>query len=236
MEQEPGHNDPHSLSHEGTVCLYGGRDSFLKDYDGRHKTCKIENFPDVSGTTIRKDAGKTIINSPDFRAGIIYSTQNQYGRLHMTVDIAVIRRKKGIEVLLGRKGLGQPLVFPGGFVDPSDDRLESAAVRELDEETKVSGLGEDALKYVGSFKIKDWRYQKDEPIITALFIVDHTWGGPESTEELQDVTWYSLTPNTKKQLAEHHHVLFDAVKAYLDREAQRPAKTPSREQEFYDEQ
>lgn len=218
----------------GTVCLYGGRDSFIKHYDGNLKTCKIEDFPDVSGTSIRKDAGKTIINSPDFRAGIIYSTQNQYPRLHTTVDIAVIRRKKGVEVLLGRKGLGQPLVFPGGFVDPSDDNLEAAAVRELDEETKVTGLGVDALHYVGSFKIKDWRYQKDERIITSLFTVDHTWGTVENTEELQDVAWYSLTPATRKQLGEHHHVLFDALIRYLDFTSGKVRKVTSREVEFFE--
>lgn len=218
----------------GTVCLYGGRDSFLKEYDGNLKTCKIENFPDVSGTIIRKDTGKTIINSSDFRAGIIYSTQNQYPRLHTTVDIAVIRRKKGIEVLLGRKGVGQPLVFPGGFVDPSDENMEFAAVRELDEETKVTGLGVDALTYVGSFKIKDWRYQKDERIITAFYVVDHTWGPVENTEELQDVGWFSLTAGTKKQLAEHHHILFDALVHHLETPTAKIRKVPSREVEFYE--
>lgn len=219
----------------GTVCLYGGRDSFLKQYDGNLKTCKIEDFPDVSGTSIRKDAGKTIINTPDFRAGIIYSTQNQYPRLHSTVDIAVIRRKnKTVEVLLGRKGLGQPLVFPGGFVDPSDDSTEDAAVRELAEETTVTGLGVDALKYLGSFKIKDWRYQKEERIITSFFVVEHTWGPVENTEELQDVAWYPVTPATRKLVAEHHFVLFDRLRVHLDQEAGRGKKTVlSTEAEFF---
>lgn len=196
----------------GTVCLYGGRDSFLRQYKGSFKTQRVEEFSDANGTDIRKDAGKTIRSSADFRAGIIYSTQNQYPRLHMTVDIAVV---KGNKVLLGRKQEGGGLHFPGGFVDPSDESLELAAVRELDEETKITGFGADALRYVGSFQVTDWRYTKDERIVTALFVVNHTWGNPENTEELTDVAFYPINSSTLKLLYEPHRILWTALQNYL---------------------
>jgi bifunctional NMN adenylyltransferase/nudix hydrolase len=216
----------------GTVCLYGGKDSFLKQYDGSLKTCKIENFPDVSGTSIRKDAGKTIRNSSDFRAGIIYSTQNQYPRLHMTIDIAVV---KGNKVLLGRKAVGGALVFPGGFVDPADESLEMAAVRELDEETTVSGLGADALHYVGSFQMNDWRYTKDERIITSFFVAKHTWGNPESTEELQDVAFYPINNATLKLVYESHKILWTALLQHLGKKDSKGRRDDLEGETFIDE-
>lgn len=56
-----------------TVTLYGGRDSFLDHYQGKFKTEKL-NINSVSGSQVRKDVREHIINSVEFRKGIIYST------------------------------------------------------------------------------------------------------------------------------------------------------------------
>ena len=197
----------------GTVCLYGGRDSFVKEYDGAFKTLKVDPFNDNSGSAVRLDAGKTIRDSADFRAGIIYSTHNQYPRLHMTVDIAVYKQEsKTYSVLLGRKEPHGPLVFPGGFVEPTDESLEMAAVRELSEETDATTHGVDSLEYLGSYRINDWRYQKEQRIITGFFATPFAWGSvPARTEELQDLKWYTITARNREQMAEHHKVLFDVL-------------------------
>ena len=59
--------------------LYGGRDSFIPYYSGVYKTEIIKAFPNSSGTDVRKLAANRIINSPDFRAGVIYTTYRLRG-------------------------------------------------------------------------------------------------------------------------------------------------------------
>lgn len=200
----------------GTIALYGGRDSFAKHYKGRLKVVTVPEFSDDSGTVIRKEAGKTILNSADFRAGIIYSTQNQYPRLHKTVDIAIT---KNDTVLLGMKSFDGGLVFPGGFVDPSDDNLECAAIRELTEEVgndiSLAGGATD-LKYVGSFLIDDWRYQNEEKLMTSLFTAEVSWGTAKPSDELKQVGFYKLNKKTREMISENHKPLFDALLKYKE--------------------
>lgn len=196
----------------GTVALYGSRDSFTKEYKGHHKVVRVEEFTDTNGTAIRKDAGKTIINSADFRAGIIYSTQNQYPKVWPTVDVAVTR-KDHKEVLLGSRSENGVLIFPGGFVDPTDETLEAAAMRELHEEAggDLDLGGVDAFSYVGSFQINDWRYKNEERILTSLFTAELSFGTPKPSEELQSIGFYPLTKKTRQSVSPSHQPLFDAL-------------------------
>ena len=145
-------------------------------------------------------------NSPDFRAGIIYSSHNQYPRVHMTVDIAVI---KDGEVLMGRRTPKDRLRFPGGFVDPSDTSLVDAAARELHEEVNLDGMGGvDSFTYVDSFLVDDWRYKREERIITALFKVPFGWGIYSAKDELDSVEFIKLTKDNLKFIVDSHKPLF----------------------------
>lgn len=67
----------------------------------------------------------------------------QYPRPSVTVDIMLLSTDREIpEVLLIRRG-GHPFLgywaLPGGFVDPHES-TETAAARELEEETRIQGL------------------------------------------------------------------------------------------------
>lgn len=193
----------------GTVMLYGGRDAFIPQYKGRYNVVEIEGVTDESGTEVRKDAGKIVRNSPDFRAGIIYSSHNQYPRVHMTVDIAVI---KGHEVLMGRRTPKDSLRFPGGFVDPSDKSLAEAAVRELHEEVNLDEVGGiDSYQYVDSFLVDDWRYKREERIITALFKVKYGWGIVSAKDELDSVEFIKLSKDNLDLIVDSHKPLFKAL-------------------------
>jgi len=59
------------------VFLYGGRDSFGPCYMGEFTVVEIDSGMDhISGTSVRKNIGKRIVDSEQFRRGIIYATQN----------------------------------------------------------------------------------------------------------------------------------------------------------------
>ena len=63
---------------EVEVVMFGGRDSFLKHYIGRHRALKFEmaQVGNISGTEDRARAGRDPLNTSDFRAGIIYAYEN----------------------------------------------------------------------------------------------------------------------------------------------------------------
>ena len=117
----------------GSVVLYGGRESFLPHYEGRFDTCEFAAKFDVSATERRAEIKRTVRDSEDFRAGIIYNAANSYPNVFQCVDMAIIKRDTN-EILLGRKPDEDLFRFPGGHVDTSDQSLEAAAKREAHEE------------------------------------------------------------------------------------------------------
>jgi bifunctional NMN adenylyltransferase/nudix hydrolase len=149
----------------GEVTLYGGRDSFVSRYSGRFPTIELDALNYASGTEIRKEVGRQVRGSDDFRAGIIYAATNRFPRVFMVVDIAIIHDKK---ILLGNKtGKPNDWGLPGGFVDGSDPCLEAAARREAFEET---GILPESLEYQCSFRIHDRRMGSTDTMLSALFV------------------------------------------------------------------
>lgn len=62
------------------VFLYGGRESFGPHYCGEFKVVEVDSGLDhISGTSVRKNIGKRIIDSDDFRKGWIHAIEN-YGK------------------------------------------------------------------------------------------------------------------------------------------------------------
>lgn len=155
-----------------SVKLYGGRDSFLKAYQGKYKSEDLsgvtDTAPGLAATGIRQTVSKKPLSSADFRRGVIYGAYNQWPRLFMCVDIAVLR---GDELILGqRDNEAQPRFF-GGFVDQRDESLESAALRELREEAGIPAE-QVHLEFVTSRIIRDHRYRgsDDGLLMTSLFV------------------------------------------------------------------
>ena len=70
---------------EATVTLYGGRDAFISHYHGKHQTTELEQEVYTSGTEIRNAISNTVPKSPDFRAGVIWASHNQYPKAIPTV-------------------------------------------------------------------------------------------------------------------------------------------------------
>jgi bifunctional NMN adenylyltransferase/nudix hydrolase len=205
----------------GTVCLYGGRDSFLKCYHGNFEAREFPAGDYRSATDIRAEIGKEVKDSLDFRKGIIYSTQNQYPRIHSTIDVAIINENK--EILLATKNSDQKegvktiYRFIGGFVD-TNETLEEAVIREAQEETDICIDGN--LTFLGSFVIDDWRYKNSSDcILTSFFLGEYVFGGAKSKakDDIDSVTWVPIKELKKLVFAEGHRPLAEKLIAFLSK-------------------
>jgi bifunctional NMN adenylyltransferase/nudix hydrolase len=176
---------------EKEAILYGSRDSFIPHYHGKHKTQMLEPIESYNATDIRANAASEVLDSDEFRAGVIYGISKQRPVTYPTVDI-VVANYDG-QILLARKPAEDKFRFVGGFVDRTDDCYETAARRELYEETKLSGL---KPVYVASQQIKDWRYEReDSGIMTTLFLF-YEWdqmGRPEASDDIAEVKYFDLS-------------------------------------------
>jgi 8-oxo-dGTP diphosphatase len=131
-----------------------------------------------------------------------------------TVDIIATRNNSNcVEILLGQKGKEQDKtkwVFIGGFVDPTNT-AESAALRELHEETNVKVTDEDRLIYIGSLFVDDGRF-KDSPhkVTTSIFtleLTDEEAAQAVGGDDIQEVKWVALD-DVLPLLKEHHIPLY----------------------------
>jgi bifunctional NMN adenylyltransferase/nudix hydrolase len=197
--------------------LYGGRDSFQSHYKGRFTTVKVESAIRYhSGTEQREDLGKVVRNSPDFRAGIIYSTQNSWPYVKMCVDIAVLTvRSSGMMVLLGRKNNEVKWRLPGGMVDKGRT-LECEASKELREETGIDIIKDD-FKYLMSTPVGDWRMKQAGEIglLTSLFAVRIDDTEAVAGDDLCEVKWFELRKAHEGIMPGHRPLINFLKKEYL---------------------
>lgn len=174
--------------------LYGGRDSAIAHYQGKLRTCEMLGSLPYQGTDVRAKVHRQLLTSADARAGAIYLAGNTYPKVYPTVDIAVVREVQHDtgppewELLMVQKPGERGWRFPGGFVDPSDKDLETAARREVGEEV---GIEVSDLQYVGTWNVLDWRCT-DDKIMTTLFTANYVSGAIEALDDLKggEVRWH----------------------------------------------
>lgn len=186
--------------------LYGSRDSFIPYYSGKLDTVELPETGSHSSTLIREHISDIVLNSEEFRTGVIYAHANTYVKVYPTVDIAVFRNNK-IELLLGKKEIDNKWRLLGGFSDPTDDSYEEAAKRELEEE--CGPIVTSAMHYEKSFRVNDWRYRREaDKIITCLFSTDYVSGDAQGSDDIGEVNWFSLNEVasmiSKNETAEEH--------------------------------
>jgi bifunctional NMN adenylyltransferase/nudix hydrolase len=183
--------------------LYGSRDSFISYYSGKHQVIELISNVNYSGTEVRKEVRREILETSDYRAGVITGKADRYPTAYNTVDVACINNSG--EVLLARKPDEDKFRFIGGFIDPKDESKEASASREFGEETGGCEIGD--LKYVCSQKIDDWRYRRSkDSIMTTLFVGKFIFGSPTPTDDVCELKWYDIieldTKNNNGSLAD----------------------------------
>lgn len=170
--------------------LYGSRDSFIPYYHGKLKVEEIPHSGDHSATNLRLAISDKVMDSEDFRSGIIYAYYNMYPKTYTTVDIALFKDDRSF-LLLGYRHVEGKWRLPGGFSDPTDENYEAAALRELQEE--CGSLEVSGMKYEKSFKVDDWRYRSEnDKIITLLFSCSLVFGDAQASDDLDETKWFSI--------------------------------------------
>ncbi len=205
-----------------SVVLYGSRDSFIPHYKGKFDTLELEADKVCSGTEVRKNASIETINTSDFRSGVTWAYHNQFPKVFTTVDVSIIKNsieKNIVEILLARKPNENLFRFVGGFAEPDSESFELDAMREVMEETKLSVH---PPKYLGSFKVKDWRYQNEvDKVKTLFFVCDYFFGSAEANDDVQEVKWFEFKQVKETDIVLEHREMFKTLVNYIEQNSNR---------------
>lgn len=126
------------------------------------------------------------------------SADRIYPVSYQAVDIVVIDKSLN-EILMGSKWkdksctvIKNEIRFLGGFVDPKDNSLEAAAVRELKEEAGPN-LEISKPVYVGSFRVDDPRYRdSQDKIMSAVFVCERIYGFARGGDDIAVTEWINI--------------------------------------------
>jgi bifunctional NMN adenylyltransferase/nudix hydrolase len=141
---------------------------------------------------------------------VIWAVENQWPSALPTVDIAILDRNAA-RVLLCRKPNQKLLRFVGGFASPDSESYEDDAKRETLEETHLEC---DNFQYIGSARVRDWRFEGERnKIKTSFFACDYTYGTPVADDDIAEVEWVSFKALKEDMLIEEHKALFRMLKA-----------------------
>ena len=136
----------------------------------------------------------------------------QYPRPSYTVDAAIISREDKKILLIQRKfdPFAGKWAFPGGFMD-MDETPEEAIVRELEEETHITGVTLKQFKTYGALG-RDPRGRT----ISTLFLgfVEHSTDiKAKAGDDAAEAYWFSL--DKVPDLAFDHGAIFKDILRYL---------------------
>jgi bifunctional NMN adenylyltransferase/nudix hydrolase len=182
--------------------------AMYKDAGGVLQTTELAG-PNV--TRLLPEVRLKVINTTDFRKGVIYAANHTYKKVISTVDGAIIR---GNETLLGRKHNETAWRFMGGFTEVTSESDEEDLSREAMEEMHLK-IRPDDWYYLGRVRVLDWRYHNSGDVIrTGFYVTFEFEGTPEAGDDLADVRWVSLdaTPDEIPLVPEHRH-LWDRLQA-----------------------
>ena len=197
-----------SVADFGDITLYGGRDSFVPHYNGKYKPVELAlpiETQQVSGTDIRNNVSNRVVDSPDFRAGMIYAAAHLWPVLLPCVDIAIFSSDYS-EILLGRRSSEKKWRFIGGHAEKKHGSYEAGARSEVIEEATTDP---NAMEYIGSTVIPDWRYNTpDRAVMTAFFATTVMSMSAKGADDIGEVKWFKVNRLTADDIVDTHQVLY----------------------------
>jgi bifunctional NMN adenylyltransferase/nudix hydrolase len=204
----------------GEVRLYGGRESFVPHYTGRHEPKQLEVIvPVCSGTEVRAKLTDRTMETADFRAGAIHTLNQMWDKTVPCVDVAIIHRTpEKVFTCIARKPDEKSYRFVGGHVEPKKHKtLEQAA---KDEAVEESGLSVTNLKYLGSMQVDDWRYKDEEDkIMTVFFAAESMTMGGRGADDVEEVKWFEVSKLIEEDFEPEHRPLFKLLADHIKAEA-----------------
>jgi len=205
-----------------SVVLYGGRDSFIKYYLGKHETEELEPevYVKISGSEVRDSLKNKVGETDAFRAGVIWANENQYDHALCVIDAAVFNEDY-TKILLGKRDWEKEYRFFGGFVDVTRDKsLEMATRREVKEE---AGIEITDPIYVCSKQISDWRYKNEkDKVYTTFFAAKYLYGSITPGDDIDECKWVDITKThgsyiLSENLVAEHTLLFEELLKKMDK-------------------
>lgn len=202
----------------GTAILYGGRDSFVPHYKGRFTPVHLAlpvGTQEVSGTDIRDEFSNKVIESAEFRAGMIYAVYHKWPECLPCVDVAIFNDDE-TELLLAQKRSeygGEFWRFIGGHYERrKHTSWEHAAACEVLEETGLSLVT--LTQVCGGQKIEDWRYTSPDHGITTTFFRGRAMGThAKAADDIAAVKWFKVTGLTEQIFIPEHRILFNRLQS-----------------------
>lgn len=219
----------------GNVTLYGGRDSFVPHYHGAFSPTELTltGTEHIKGEDIRNQLTNTVIESPDFRAGVIFAAMNQWPKVITCVDVVMYHyswrasRAGGTgapvpavtddcEFLLVKKP-GEPgWRFCGGHAEPTSKTFEEDAKHEASEEV---GQNLTKMEYIGSAFIPDWRWEAEQDKVKTLVFASETMTlEARAKDDVSDAKWFSVTKITDGLINPVHHPILKLVRERFRKE------------------
>lgn len=197
----------------GEVTLYGSRDSFIPHYSGKYSPIELSldmtQKDPSSGTDIREKITNTVLNSSDFRAGMIYTQNNMWPRVITCVDALIVY---GTDFLMGRKAGETSWRFIGGHAEASQNSFEDDIKKEIREETSLTVTD---LSYLGSSRISDWRWRNNsDSIKTLLFQAIVSDKNAKAGDDIEEIAWFETDKLFCENfpIVEEHKALLDIVR------------------------
>jgi len=173
-----------------TVCLYGGRSSFIPHYKGRYPTQELtlEQSEFISATARRNEIYNSVENNRDFRKGIIYQSALTSGKC-IPATITIIYNEDHSKVLLGKRIYDREYTFISEKVK-ANETFEQVARSSVVTKT---GIEPTDVNYISSFVIPDWEYRGENSQITAMvYYTSVMFGKAEAKENLASVKWVDI--------------------------------------------
>jgi bifunctional NMN adenylyltransferase/nudix hydrolase len=173
-----------------SVCLYGGRDSFIPHYSGKYPTKELtlDQSEYISSTARRWEIYNSVENNTDFRKGIIYQTAFNGDRC-IPQTVTVIFTEDYSKVLVGKRVGDRKFSFISSNVK-AGQTMEECAFASV---AKKTGLESTEVYYKGSTIINDWKYRRETDKLTGMIFTTRVrFGRAEAKENYATVKWLPI--------------------------------------------